>query len=534
MAYYLLLFSFVILASVFLNKLSGKLGVPVLLLFLSLGILAGSQYSDFADEYGWLVNDISSIALVFIMFYGGFGTRWSSAKPVAVESGLLATIGVALTAFFVGLFCHFVLGWIWIESFLMGAVISSTDAATVFSILRTKRLGLKNNTAPLLELESGSNDPMSYMLTALMLSVINGSASGVTVIWSIFSQLVFGAGCGLIISTAVIFLVKQVKIKDSGYESLFMLAIAIFAYAMPQLIGGNGYLSTYIVGIVLGNTFGRGRKPLSNFFDGITVLMQVLIFFLLGMLADPPKLLHAFIPAVIIFAFLTLVARPLAISGILGPYGKFKKYPLNQIGLISFVGLRGAASIVFAIMILNGGGVLQNDIFSIVFCIVLISIALQGSFIPLVARKTGMIDKNSDVMTTFTDFSENSEMCFSCIHISKDNGWCGKEIKDLDLPPDFLITLVLRGGEKIVPNGSTVLLDGDDVISCAKAFDGSEGNTLIEHPLLKGSRWAGSAVRDYPLSNNSLLVMIRRGSERIIPNGSTVLEEGDTLILLKR
>lgn len=534
MAKYLLLFSIIILVSVLLKKISGKLGVPVLLLFLALGIVFGSSDSTFAARYAWLVNEIGSIALIFIMFYGGFGTRWSSARPIVVEAGLLATVGVALTAGFVGLFCHYALGWPLVESFLMGAVISSTDAATVFSVLRQKRLGLKNNTAPLLEVESGSNDPMSYMLTAVMLSVIKGNASGGMVVWTIFTQLFFGAACGLLLATGAVFLARRNRIKDSGFESLFILAIAILAYALPSLINGNGYLSTYIVGIVLGNTFWKGSKTLTNFFDGVTSLMQVLIFFLLGMLADPPLLVKALLPALIIFVFLTLVARPLAVGGILAPFGKFKKYPINQIGLVSFVGLRGAASIVFAIMILTEGSSLHNDIFSIVFCIVLVSIALQGSLIPFVARKTKMTDDQEDVMTTFSDFSENSEMSFGCIHIHSGGNWCGKAVKDLNLPSDFLITLVVRDRKKIVVNGNTVLLEGDDVITCSRSFEGSEGQTLIEHPLLKGSRYVGAKVKDYPRSDKSLLVMIRRGEERIIPKGDTVIQEGDVFVLLER
>ena len=167
MALYLLIFSAIVVTCIFFNKFSGKYGIPVLLLFLMLGLLCGSRYDGFASRWGWVVENISTIALICIMFYGGFCTRWKSARPIAVEAGLLATVGVALTAVFVGLFCHFVLGWSSLESFLMGAVISSTDAATVFSILRSRKLGLKNNSAPLLEVESGSNDPMSYMADIL-------------------------------------------------------------------------------------------------------------------------------------------------------------------------------------------------------------------------------------------------------------------------------------------------------------------------------------------------------------------------------
>lgn len=531
MALYLIIFSVIIITCVFLNKFSGKIGIPVLLFFLMLGLLCGSQYDEFAMEGGGIVGDISTIALIFIMFYGGFGTRWKSARPIVVEAGLLATVGVMLTAVFVGLFCHFALHWEWLESFLMGAVISSTDAATVFSILRTRKLGLKNNSAPLIEMESGSNDPMSYMLTAIMLSLFSGNVSAGGIVWEIVSQIVFGAGCGLVISTGAIFLLRRITFRNNGFDLLLFISIALLSYALPDLVGGNGYLSAYIVGIVLGNTEFPERKAMVSLFDSITSLMQIVIFFLLGMLAIPSQLVRSVIPALIIFAFLTLVARPLAVCGVLAP---FRKYPFSQLGLISFVGLRGAASIVFAITILTSGVALQNDIFSIVFCIVLISIALQGSLIPVVARKTGMTDSGADVMTTFSDFSENAEVSFGAICITENGKWNNRQIKDLGLPQDCLVTLVIRGTEQIVPEGSTTLLAGDRVVICTRAYQDGSAERLVQHPLSENSRWAGHKVSEYPKGNGNLLVLILRGDEKIIPNGNTILENGDVLVLLKR
>lgn len=531
MALYLLIFSVIIITCVFFNKFSGKVGIPVLLLFLILGLLCGSQYDEFASDRGWIVGDISTIALIFIMFYGGFGTRWKSARPIAVEAGLLATAGVALTAAFVGLFCHFVLKWAWLESFLMGAVISSTDAATVFSILRTRKLGLKNNSAPLLEVESGSNDPMSYMLTAVMLSLFSGGITAGGIVWRIFSQIVFGAAGGLVISTGAVFLLKRIGFRNNGFDLLLFLSIALISYALPDMVGGNGYLSAYIVGIVLGNTEFPERKPLVSFFNAITSLMQIVIFFLLGMLAIPFNLLQSLLPALIIFVFLTLVARPLAVCGVLAP---FRKYPFRQLGMISFVGLRGAASIVFAITILTSGVELQNDIFSIVFCIVLVSIALQGSLIPFVAKITGMTDANEDVMTTFSDFSESAEMSFGAIRIGDLSSWNNREIKDLDLPQDCLIALVVRGDEHIVPKGDTRLLTGDEIVLCTRSYQDESADALVQHSLSAISKWDGRKVSEYPMGARNLLVMIRRGEERIIPNGNTVLRSGDVLVLLKR
>ena len=529
MALYLLIFSAIVVTCIFFNKFSGKYGIPVLLLFLMLGLLCGSRYDGFASRWGWMVENISTIALIFIMFYGGFGTRWKSARPIAVEAGLLATVGVALTAVFVGLFCHFVLGWPSLESFLMGAVISSTDAATVFSILRSRKLGLKNNSAPLLEVESGSNDPMSYMLTAVILSLFNGDITAAGIVWQIFSQIAFGVAAAMLISYGAKFLLKRISFQRNGFDMLLFIAIALVSYALPDLIGGNGYLSAYIVGIVLGNTEFPERKPLVSFFDAITSLMQIVIFFLLGMLAIPSHLFHSLLPALIIFLFLTLAARPLAVAGVLVP---FKKYPFKQLGLISFVGLRGAASIVFAINILTSGVTLQNDIFSIVFCIVLLSIAFQGSLIPAVAKATGMTDTNEDVMTTFSDFSENAEMSFGTIRITETSRWNNRRIKDLDLPQDCLIVLVVRGNMRIVPKGDTLLETGDEIVLCARSFQDQGTDNLIQHSLSEDSKWAGRRVCDYPKQGGALLVLIQRGDERIIPNGNTVLKAGDLLVLL--
>ena len=531
MALYLLIFSAIVVICIFFNKFSGKFGIPVLLLFLLLGLLCGRQYDGFASNWGWVVGNISTLALVFIMFYGGFGTRWKSAKPIAMEAGMLSTLGVALTASFVGLFCHFALGWAWLESFLMGAVISSTDAATVFSILRSRKLGLKNRTAPLLEMESGSNDPMSYMLTTVMLSLFSGGVTAGGVVWQIFSQITFGVAGGLLLASGAVFLLKRISFQNNGFDMLLFIAIALVSYALPDLIGGNGYLSAYIVGIVLGNTEFPARKPLVSFFDAITSLMQIVIFFLLGMLAIPLNLLHSLLPAMIIFVFLTLVARPLAVCGVLAP---FNKYPFRQLGLVSFVGLRGAASIVFAINILTSAVALEHDIFSIVFCIVLVSIAFQGSLVPAVARVTGMTDKNEDVMTTFSDFSENEEMCFGAIRITETSRWNRRTIKDLDLTQDCLIALVVRGNTRIVPTGDTLLQAGDEIVLCTRSFQDQSTDILTRHCLSEDSKWAGCRVGDYPKQEGSLLILIQRGDERIIPNGNTILNAGDVLVLLKR
>ncbi|MBQ8070784.1 MAG: potassium/proton antiporter [Bacteroidales bacterium] len=524
---FLILIAVVILTSIFLNTISSRIGVPTLLAFMLLGMLFANNglWPVRFDNYEF-AKETCTVALIFIMFYGGFGTRWDAIKPVVKESVLLASVGVVITAGVVGVFCHYALGWEWLESMLFGSVMSSTDAASVFSILRSKRLGLKNNTAPMLEMESGSNDPAAYMLTAVFLSAMNGTASGGSVAWSIVAQILFGAGLGVAIAYAATKCFRKMQFPTAGFDSLFIFATAIASYAIPTLVGGNGYLSAYIVGIILGNEEFRDKKSLVNFFDGLTGLMQMIIFFLLGLLARPTLMHKAILPALAIFLFMLLVARPVAVFGILTP---FRKYGFKQQALISFVGLRGAASIVFAIMAMVDPAFLHNDIFNIVFVVVLLSIAFQGSLIPWAAKKLDMVDPNTDILKTFNDYTEGTGMNFGQISITGESTWAGKSIKELGLPDNVLIALVIRGDERIQPHGSTVLQKGDEIITLTRGFDDTS-IFLYEKTIKKDSRRVGQRIADVP--GQGLIVMIRREDKNIIPSGNTVLHAGDKIVIL--
>ena len=526
-AFFLILIAVVILTSIWLNTISSRIGMPALLAFMLLGMLFANNglWPIRFDNYD-MAKETCTVALIFIMFYGGFGTRWEAVKPVVRESVLLASLGVVLTAGLTGLFCHFVLHWEWLESLLLGSVMGSTDAASVFSILRSKRLGLKNNTAPMLEMESGSNDPAAYMCTAILLSIMNGSATGGGIVWSIFAQLAFGAGCGVGVAWLAARVFRRISFPTDGFDSLFIFATAIAAYALPTLIGGNGYLSAYLVGIILGNEEFKDKRDLVNFFDGITGLMQMLIFFLLGLLARPTLMHRAILPALAVFAFMLLVARPVAVFSILSP---FRKYPFRQQALISFVGLRGAASIVFAIMAMVDPAFLQNDIFNIVFVVVLLSIALQGSLIPWVSRKLDMVDPKANVMKTFNDYSDEANLNFGRIAITPGSSWSGKAIKDLDLPDNVLIVLVLRGDRRIQPEGGTHLLPGDEVITLTRSY-ADETLSLYEKTIKPDSRRVGQPLSEYP--GAGLIVLVRRNGENIIPSGNTILRAGDRIVIL--
>lgn len=522
----LIIIAVILFTCVFLNNLSERVGVPVLLMFILFGILVGTSAPEAINDYGELIGDICSISLVFVMFYGGFGTRWSSVRAVIGESALLASAGVVVTAASVALFCHYALGWQWAESLLMGSVISSTDAASVFSILRTKSLGLKRNTSPILEVESGSNDPCSYMLTAICLSLLGGEFSAGGILLMLLMQIAFGIIFGLVIAKIAQLILKGRSLNNQGVKMLFIFAVALTSYALPTLFGGNGYLSTYIVGIILGNTEFSERRPLVSFFDGITSLMEILIFFLLGFMSVPERLAEAFIPALIIFFFLTLVARPFAVFSVLLP---FRKYPLNQMSLISFVGLRGAASIVFAIMTLNNALNLSNDIFSIVFVIVLLSISLQGSLIPFASRRLKMVELSGGDDSTFSTLQETEEISFGRIRIDAFSPWADCRISQLNIPQELLIVSIFRDGESIVPNGNTLLRRDDELIIGIRGYENST-NAIIKSRIIRpGSRWVGSTIREFAAEKSYLVIMIKRNGESIIPNGNTVICGNDQL-----
>ncbi len=528
MSLYLLIIAIIIFLCLLLGRLSGKIGLPTLLLFIFLGMLFGCDgiFKIQFDNFSFAEN-ICSISLVFIMFYGGFGTSWKSAKKVASKSILLSTVGVVLTAGISALFCWLVLGFGLLESLLIGSVISSTDAASVFAVLRSKKLNLKHNTAPLLEVESGSNDPVAYMMTVIVLSLMSGGSSWLELLYLIFTQIVFGSLVGVASAILVKFIFKKGIISFSGGESILMFGAALISYAGATLIGGNGYLSTYITGIILGNSDIPNKKTLVNFFDGITGLMQILIFFLLGLMSYPSQMFDIILPALAIALFLTLVARPLSVFAILTPF----KCPVKQQLLVSWAGLRGAASIVFAIMAVVSPAYLDNDVFHIVFFIVLFSITLQGTLLPVVAKKLDMIDTKGDVMKTFNDYTNEAPVQFIKLPIKAKHPWVDKKIKNIRLLPNTILALIIRDNKQIVPRGDTTILEGDIAVLSGPSLDKNFKGCLTEIEIDADNEWLGMALSEIKLSSDKLIILINRKGRVIIPHGKTVIKEDDILII---
>lgn len=531
MALSLLICGIVVILSIASYKISNKFGIPTLVIFILLGIIFGSDgVFKIPFENYELTEQVCSVALILIMFYGGFSTNWKVAKPVASKAIWLSTLGVIVTAVLTGMFCYLILGFEFLESILIGSVISSTDAASVFSILRAKRLNLKYGVASLLEIESGSNDPMSYMLTISVLSLMNGEFSK-KFFYMLFSQVFFGILCGVIIAVIAIWILKNSKILISGLDTILVVAIAIIAYALPTLIGGNGYLSAYLVGIIMGNSSIKNKITLVHFFDGVTGLAQILLFFLLGLLSFPSEIPKIIIPALATTLFLTFIARPIAVFSILGPM----KSSLEEKLLVSCAGLRGAASIVFAIMVTIDEAYLQNDIFHIVFCVALFSVTFQGTLLPYLARKLSMVDNEESVLKTFNDYQEDSNIQFIETHVNYNHNWIGKSISELELGFDTLIVMIKRGKEIIIPKGNTVVNIGDIVVLSGRAYKNDVEATLEEIKVEKGHKWEGKRIKELSISEKALVILIiRLDGSTVIPRGSTFIKYGDTIVVSQK
>ena len=463
----------VLLICITSSKMLYKFGVPMLLIFIVLGMLFGSDgiVGIYFDNYD-LTSKLCSIALVFIMFYGGFGTNWKMAKPVANQSILMSTFGVIITSLLTGVFCYFILNTSLLEGLLIGSIVGSTDAASVFTILRSQKLNLKSEIASLLEVESGSNDPIAYMMT---LSIIMIMSSGLS--WSIvpmiLKQVIFGILLGVVLAKATVFIIRRANFELEGFYSIFIIAIAILAYALSEFIGGNGYLSVYISGIILGNSKIPHKKSLVVFFDGISWIMQIMLFFMLGLLSFPSRLPEVIGVSIIISIFMIFIARPIATHFILMGF----KTPIKEQILISWVGLRGAASIVFAIFAITSGVPIENDIFHIIFFIALISVSVQGTLLPKVAQKLDLVDNDTTVLKTFNDYQEDKSTMLLEYNVSRSSKWMNKTIMDAEIPDDILIVMIKRNGQVIVPKGSTEILENDILVL--------SGNNLNEVALGK-------------------------------------------------
>ena len=439
------------------SKVLYRFGVPLLLIFIFLGMIFGVMVIDFNDFQ--LTGKIASIALVFIMFYGGFGTNWSMAKPKAAPSILMSTLGTIITFFITGVFVYLVFKISFLESLLIGAVVSSTDAASVFAILRSQKLNLEGSLASLLEVESGSNDPVACMLTLIILTIMGGGTV-MNLIPLVISQIVIGIMIGALIAMASIYLIRHANFEIESFYVIFIIAIAIIAYSLSEWMGGNGYLSVYISGIIIGNSKIPHKKTLVHFLDGVSWIMQIILFFILGLLANPLELPKVIGKSVVISLGIIFIARPISVFLILKKFN----FNIKEKIFIAWVGLRGAASIVFAIFALNYGISISNDIYHIIFFIALISVGVQGTLIPIIAKRLELLDNNRPVLKTFNDYVEEKNTKVMEVKIEGSCRLINKSIMDANIPEEILIAMIKREDEIIIPKGASIIKEGDILV----------------------------------------------------------------------
>jgi potassium/hydrogen antiporter len=389
--YILLIGSVLLFLSIIASKTSFRLGIPSLVLFIFIGMLAGSDgIGGIYFDDPQLAQVLGVIALNFILFAGGMETSFSQIRPVLWRGISLSTIGVLFTAAIIGYFTSLLTELNLIEGFLLGAIVSSTDAAAVFSILKTRKVRLATSLEPTLELESGSNDPMAYFLTIALIQIIQTSElNALQLVGSFMLEMGIGAIAGVCMGFAIVWIINKIHLEVSGLYSVLLLALLFFTYSATHLIHGNGFLAVYIAGVVLGSKDFVQKKQLIRFYDGQAWLMQIVMFLTLGLLVFPKQLIPLIGPGLSLSAILIFVARPIGVFVSLG----FFKMRLNQLVFISWVGLRGAVPIVFATYPLLARLEHAQFIFNVVFFISLTSVLLQGTSLPFVARILGVIEK---------------------------------------------------------------------------------------------------------------------------------------------
>ena len=471
----LLLFSILIFAAVLVTKVGSRYGVPSLLLFLLLGMVAGEDVLGVRFDDFELAENIGHFAMTIILFTAGLETSFKETRPVVRQGALLSTAGVLLTILFSGVF-------IWLVSdaaipvsmsltgcFLLAAVMGSTDSASVFSVLRSKKLHLRENLGPMLEMESGSNDPMAYILTIVLTQLMTESPGSLgagklvmTGFGLVFLQIVVGAGVGFGVGYAGRWILGRLRLASSPLYAILILSLGYFANGVAGLLMGNGLLALYITAITIGNrTDIPHRKEILNFFNGMTWLMQLVMFLMLGLLARPSKMLPMLVPALVIGLFMIFVSRPASVFLCLLP---FRGLSTRAKLFTSWVGLKGAGPILFALCPVVAGLEGADDMFNMVFLITLISLLLQGMTLSPVARMLRLSYEEDPQVETF-GMEIPEEMGMLRDHtVTEEDLKKGPTLRDLGLPHGIRVMMVRRGDSYLVPHGSMPLEIGDRLV----------------------------------------------------------------------
>lgn len=466
----LLVGAILLFLSVLVGKTGAKFGVPALLLFLGVGMLAGSDGFGIYFDSPQIAQFIGTVALCIILFSGGMDTHYREIKPILAPGVTLATLGVLMTTIITGLFIYslsdllpgnFQLGLL--ESMLLAAVMSSTDSASVFSILRSKGISLKERLRPTLELESGSNDPMAYMLTILLIQVIEiGVIDWPHSIVLLFMQLSIGAAAGFALGYAIVWIINRINVPNESLYSVLLFSCVFFVFAFTNLLQGNGYLAVYIAGLVVGNRKLVHKRSLTTFFDGFTWLFQIVMFLTLGLLVNPSELPAVAGVGLLVAIFMIVVSRPISVFTCLLP---FRRFTTRARVYISWVGLRGAVPIIFATYPLMSAEIPNaRMIFNIVFFVTIVSLLVQGTTVSAMARWLGLVGKSEEKEIFNVALPDEIKSAMSEIELTDEALSGGNKLMNLSLPDNTLVVMVKRREQYFVPKGHTHLQSGDRLL----------------------------------------------------------------------
>ena len=467
----LLIGSILLFVSIVVGKTGYRFGVPTLLLFLMVGMAFGSDGLGIQFHSAKEAQFIGMVALSIILFSGGMDTKFSDIKPILAQGIALSTLGVLLTALFAGLFIWWLSGMSWtnihfplITSLLLASTMSSTDSASVFAILRSQKINLKHNLRPMLELESGSNDPMAYMLTVVLIQLTQSASMGIGgILSSFFIQFIVGAIAGYLLGKLAILMLNRLNIDNQSLYPILLLSFVFFTFSLTDLLGGNGYLAVYIAGMMVGNARIMHRKEINTVMDGLTWLFQIIMFLCLGLLVNPHEMIEVALVALLIGVFMIVIARPLSVFICMLPFGK--KVTLKSRLCVSWVGLRGAVPIIFATYPVVEQVPGADAIFNIVFFITIVSLVIQGTTVSHMSRWLGLsmpmpktgndfgVELPEEIGSDLRDLTVTAELLAN-----------GNTLKEMNIPQGTLVMIVKRGDAYLVPNGQLQLELGDKLL----------------------------------------------------------------------
>lgn len=467
----LLIGSILIFSSILISKTGYRFGIPTLLLFLLVGMLFGSDGLGLEFDSAKDAQFIGMIALSIILFTGGMDTKIKDIKPVMAQGMLLSTVGVLLTTFLTGAFIYWLSGFRdmniampGMTCILLAATMSSTDSASVFNLLRSQKMNLKENLKPMLELESGSNDPMAYMLTIALIQVIasGGDFSLLSVVKDILVQFTVGGVMGYTFGRFAVWLINKINLSNSSLYPILLLSFVFITFTSTDMLHGNGYLAVYILGVVVGNARLVFRKEINTFMNGLTWFFQIVMFLSLGLLVNPREMLGVSVSALLIGLFMIFVARPLSVGLCLVP---FRNMSVKAKCFVSWVGLRGAVPIIFATYPVVAEIPGSKIIFNIVFFITLISLIFQGMTIASVARWLNLdLPQEKEGNEFGVEIPEEIDSQLTDVTLTAEMLQDGNRLMDMHISKGTLVMLVKRGKEFIIPNGRMELKVGDKLL----------------------------------------------------------------------